>query len=91
MNDLTDPKYTVVIGRGARKALAAIDDAKTRARVALKIEALGGDPRPPGSAKLKGSDNYRVRQGTFRIIYSIDDGVLTVEVIDIGHRRDVYR
>jgi mRNA interferase RelE/StbE len=55
------------------------------------IEILSEDPRPLGCKKLKGRKNqYRVRSGDYRIIYSVEDASLVVEVIKVGHRRDVY-
>lgn len=60
-------------------------------RILERIEALRADPRPPGCQKLGGSELYRIRQGLWRIVYSIDEGTVIVEVIRIGHRRDVYR
>lgn len=56
------------------------------------INALAEDPRPPRVEKLEGSDNlWRVRSGDYRIVYTIEDEVLTVLVVKIGHRREVYR
>ena len=52
---------------------------------------LAAEPRPPGSEKLKGLQLYRVRQGSYRIVYEVLDRDQTVTVIKIGHRRDVYR
>ncbi|HZO25012.1 MAG TPA: type II toxin-antitoxin system RelE/ParE family toxin [Chloroflexota bacterium] len=60
-------------------------------RILARIEALRDDPRPPGSEKLSGQERYRVRQGQYRILYSIADDELIVEVVKVGHRRDVYR
>jgi mRNA interferase RelE/StbE len=61
-------------------------------RIAARIDALSRNPRPPGNEKLKGDDGlYRVRQGDYRIIYTIKDAELLVLVITIGNRRDVYR
>ena len=60
-------------------------------RILARIEALRDDPRPPGSEKLSGQERYRVRQGQYRILYSIADVELIVEVVKVGHRRDVYR
>jgi mRNA interferase RelE/StbE len=55
------------------------------------IENLAEEPRPAGCKKLKGRKNqYRVRSGDYRIIYSVEDASLVVEVIKLGHRRDVY-
>ncbi len=56
-----------------------------------RIERLADDPRPSGSEKLSGQERYRVRQGTYRIIYEIREQELVVMVVKIGHRRDVYR
>jgi mRNA interferase RelE/StbE len=55
------------------------------------IEALAENPRPPGFEKLTGQERYRVRQGRYRIAYSIQDEVLTVGIVKVGHRKDVYR
>ena len=54
-------------------------------------QALRDEPRPPGSEKLSGDEKYRIRQGAYRILYSIDDAAIVVEVVKVGHRRDVYR
>ena len=65
---------------------------KTEVRRLLKrIEALTNDPRPAGSEKLTGRDLYRIRQGVYRIVYSVDDAAVVIEVIKVGHRREVYR
>lgn len=56
-----------------------------------RIEGLKDDPRPSGSEKLSGLERFRVRQGTYRIIYEIKDQELIVMVVKTGHRRDVYR
>lgn len=55
------------------------------------VEKLGDDPRPMDCEKLTGEELYRVRQGSYRIVYSIPDDELTVWVIKVGHRKDVYR
>jgi mRNA interferase RelE/StbE len=51
---------------------------------------LANDPRPPGCKKLKGRDGYRIRVGDYRIIYQIIDDVLVVNVVALGHRKDIY-
>ena len=53
------------------------------------IESLGKDPRPSGCRKLSGQERYRLRQGRYRIIYSIQDDDLSVWIVKVGHRRDV--
>lgn len=60
-------------------------------RILARIEALCDDPRPPGSEKLSAQERYRVRQGNYRIIYGIEDDNILIEIVKVGHRRDVYR
>jgi len=55
------------------------------------IDRLSEDPRPRGCEKLTGDDRFRLRQGRYRIVYSIQDDELTVWVVKVGHRKDVYR
>jgi mRNA interferase RelE/StbE len=54
------------------------------------IYALAENPRPTGCKKLKGRDSYRIRVADYRVIYEIADKVLSIEVIAIGHRRNIY-
>ena len=83
--------YRVAIKRSAQKALDALDR-PLRARIAAAIEALGQDPRPPGSTKLRGEDiAWRIRVGDYRIVYDIQEDRLIVFVVRIGHRREIYR
>ncbi len=82
--------YDLRIKPSAVKELEALQ-IKDRRRIVDKIQGLASEPRPPGCEKLSGQDRYRVRQGHFRILYEIHDLRLTVTVIKIGHRRDVYR
>lgn len=60
-------------------------------KILQRIESLSSDPRPPGVEKLTGQDRYRLRQGNYRIVYSIQDKELSVWIVRIGHRREVYR
>jgi mRNA interferase RelE/StbE len=60
-------------------------------RIISRVEKLGDKPRPVGCEKLTGEELYRIRQGKYRIVYSIQDNELTVWVIKVGHRNDVYR
>ena len=60
-------------------------------KIILRIKALAGDPRPPGHEKLTGQERYRIRQGHYRIVYSIQDKEFTVWVVKVGHRKDIYR
>jgi mRNA interferase RelE/StbE len=52
---------------------------------------LAEDPRPAGCEKLTGQERYRIRQGRYRIVYSIQDKDLTIWVVKVGHLQDVYR
>jgi len=82
--------YAVEIRRSAIKELDAIATADL-GRVMSRIQALGINPRPPGSEKLTGAEQYRVRQGVYRILSEVDDTRRTVTIVKIGHRREVYR
>ena len=83
--------YRVVIMPAARKALERLP-LDVCLRVNRAIQALAEAPRPHGCAKLSGAvDLYRVRVGDYRVVYRIEDRVLTVLIVRIGHRGDVYR
>ena len=82
--------YKLQIKPSALKELEALPP-KERQRIVAKTRKLAADPRPSGSEKLSGHQLYRVRQGNYRILYAIDDADLSLVVIKIGHRRDVYR
>ena len=82
--------YRLLIKPSAVKELEAVPT-KDRRRLVSRLQNLSSDPRPPGSEKLSGHELYRIRQGNYRILYSIQDQVLTILVIKVGHRRDVYR
>lgn len=60
-------------------------------KIISRVEQLGNDPRPMGCEKLTDYELYRIRQGNYRIVYSVQDNELTVWVIKVGHRKDVYR
>jgi mRNA interferase RelE/StbE len=60
-------------------------------KILERIEALAEDPRAPGCEKLTGQQRYRLRQGRYRILYSVQDDKLTVWVVNVGHRKDIYR
>jgi mRNA interferase RelE/StbE len=84
-------KYRILIKTSAVKEIEKIANRIDRRRVVNRIQALTDDPRPRGCEKLSGEDRYRVRQGVYRIVYSIEDDHLIVHVVKVGHRRDVYR
>ena len=66
-------------------------DRSAQPRIQGAISLLAKDPRPPASRPLRGRDGYRIRVGNYRVLYTIDDGVLLIVVVTIGHRRDVYQ
>lgn len=82
-------KYTVSLSKRAQKQLDKLSDAVADP-IFQAIEKLGDDPRPHGCKKLKGRKGYRIRIGDYRVIYEIFDSTLLVDVIDLGHRRDIY-
>ena len=82
--------YKVKVRKNAIKQLAKLPS-KEALRLLNKLKSLAIDPRPNGCKKLKGFKNYyRIRTGNYRIIYSINDKILIVEVIKIGNRKDIY-
>lgn len=82
--------YRILLKRSATKELEALP-LKDRRRVVGRIQALASEPRPEGCEKLSGQEKFRLRQGDYRILYSVDDPGAEVTVVKIGHRRDVYR
>ena len=85
------PKYRIEVRKNVLNEIHSISRKGDRERVIERIESLAEDPRPPGCTKLSGRDAYRVRQGVYRILYTIADDVLLVEVVEVGHRKGVYR
>jgi mRNA interferase RelE/StbE len=57
----------------------------------MLTDGLADDPRPAGAEKLSADEKYRIRQGNHRILYTIEDDIITATVVKVGHRRDVYR
>ena len=82
--------YNIFFKRSVEKDFKTIPK-KDLNRILDRIKNLAEDPRPSGSEKLTGQERYRVRQGLYRIVYSIQDNELTIWVIKVGHRKDVYR
>lgn len=83
--------YKINWKRSAKKELRKLNKSVIL-RILQSVESLAEDPLQTGSKKLVGSDSiYRIRVGDYRIIYSIEFSVLTIEIIKVGHRRQVYR
>ena len=82
--------YSVVIRRSAEKEIERLPGAVCKL-IVRRILALAGEPRPHGSQKLSGQDGHRIRQGNYRVVYTIDDGVRVVTGVRVAHRSDIYR
>ncbi len=83
-------KYNITIKKRASKTLEKLPDGDYQ-KVRDAIRKLGENPRPSGCIKLTGRDGWRIRIGVYRVIYTINDSELKIVVIDVGHRRDIYR
>jgi mRNA interferase RelE/StbE len=82
-------RYKIELRPAAARALRKLDPQVAR-RVQAAIALLAEDPRPPASKPLRGRPAWRVRVGDYRIIYTIEDDVLLIVVVTLGHRRDIY-
>jgi mRNA interferase RelE/StbE len=83
-------KYRLVFKKSVAKDLRGIPK-KDVARILKCFDSLAEDPRGTGCEKLSGQERYRVRHGVYRIIYEIQDNVLVVIVVTVGHRKEVYK
>jgi mRNA interferase RelE/StbE len=82
--------YSIFFKKSVEKDLVGIPKTYLT-KILQRIEALKIDPRPPGSEKLTGQELYRIRQGIFRIVYSIRDREVTIWIIRIAHRKEMYK
>lgn len=82
--------YQIIILSAAEKALSKLPK-KMQVRIQGAITTLASNPIPPVSKKLVGRDNYRLRVSDYRIVYSIHENILTVKIVSVGHRREIYR
>jgi mRNA interferase RelE/StbE len=82
--------YSLLILPRAKRELADLP-AQQLSAAEVKIRALQENPRPPGCKKLRDRQGWRVRFGDYRIIYKIDDGQKIVTIVELGHRREIYR
>ena len=83
-------EYEILFIESVYKDLKKIPKADLR-KILSRIKKLSDDPRPAGCEKLTGQERYRLRQGRYRIVYSIQDDKLTICVVKVGHRKDIYR
>jgi mRNA interferase RelE/StbE len=82
--------YELVFKKSVAKDLRTVSKQDVK-RILDRIQSLATDPRPPGCQKLSAQERYRLRQGPYRIVYEITDFKLTVLVVKVAHRREVYR
>ena len=82
--------YAIVFEKNIKKQLKSIP-LKDSKKIIELIESLADEPRPNGAERLQGRRGYRIRYGNYRIVYAIDDGKLIIYVIDVDHRKDIYR
>ncbi len=82
--------YKLLIKPSAAKEIESLSK-KDRQRIVSRIQTLVTEPRPVGCTKLSGQEQYRIRQGDYRILYEIHDREHVVTVVRVGHRRDMYR
>ena len=83
-------KYKISIKKSAVKELESIPN-KHLQKIVKKIQSLSNNPRPQVSQKLSHKEQYRVRQGDYRIVYSVQDKEHSIEIVKVGHRKEVYR
>jgi len=83
--------YKIEWKQSAQKELKKLQK-KTISRILQSVETLSDNPYPPGSRKLHGAEcTYRLRVGDYRIIYSVYSDIVTIEIVRIGHRKEIYR
>ena len=82
--------YKIFFKKSVEKDFKVIPK-KDLVKILELIETLAEDPRTPGCEKLSGQHKYRLRQGRYRILYSVQDDELTIWVVKVGHRKDIYR
>ena len=83
-------KYRIELKKSVLKDVDSLPKRDLQ-RILAAIESLADDPRPPQSKKLSGQEQYRLRQGNYRILYSIKDDLLIVFVVAVGQRKEIYR
>jgi mRNA interferase RelE/StbE len=83
-------KYKITFKKSIAKDFRSIPKQDVQ-RILKRIDSLADNPRAEGCIKLSGQENYRVRQGLYRIVYEIRDSVLVINVIKVGHRSAIYK
>ena len=82
--------YKITFKKSVLKDLKSVPKSDV-IKIISKIDGLAEDPRRVGAIKLSGNELYRIRHGLYRILYEIKDGELIIQVINVGHRSDVYK
>lgn len=82
--------YRVEVNKKVRKKDLVSIPPKDVARIVERIRGLADDPFPDDAIRLKGREEWRIRQGDYRILYTVDEDIVTVFVVKVGHRREVY-
>ncbi len=83
--------YKVTVKKSAAKAIAKLPKEVSN-RLIPSIKKLGEEPRPSGAKKLQGAvDLWRIRVGNYRVVYSVEDTIMIIDVLQVAHRKDVYR
>ena len=82
--------YKIFFKKSVQKDLSSIPKNDLK-KILSRIENLGEEPRPAGCEKLTGQERYRLRQGRYRVLYSIQDDELTIWIVKVGHRKNIYR
>ena len=83
-------KYKIEVKKSAEKELRKIPR-KALTGILDRIRSLSDDPHPKGSIKLTNKEEYRLRIGKYRVLYSVEDNILTVYIVKAGHRKSIYR
>ena len=84
-------RYEITFARSARREVEALET-QLVGRVWARIQALGGQPRPPGCRKVQGEEDvWRIRVGDYRVLYEIKDAARIIDIVAVRHRRDAYR
>ncbi len=81
--------YKIEIKKSAQKEIKNLPNKELK-KIVDKINSLAHEPRPAGCKKLSGEEKYRIRVGSYRVLYSIEDDVLVIYAVKVGHRKDVY-
>jgi len=83
-------KYKIQVKKSAEKELGKIPKIELL-KILDKIKSLADDPHPAGSIKLTNQEKYRIRVGNYRILYKVEENILTVFIVKVGHRKYIYR